>query len=62
MATTSTIVLTEEQRQRLAAALRVAIDQVPSTLGVVSVSPDAGRQMGVPEQFDAQFMPALLIT
>ncbi len=62
MATSTKIQLTEEQRSRLATDLRVPIDQIPTELGVMAISPASADNMGLPEDMHSRFAPALIIT
>jgi hypothetical protein len=62
MATTASIKLTQEQRNELANALRVKPEQIPHEIGIVAVSPESGKLMGLPEDMQARFSPALIIT
>lgn len=62
MATTTTITLTDSQREELANNLRVKLDCIPTEIAIVAVSPQAGKAMGMPEDMNSKFSPALIIT
>jgi hypothetical protein len=62
MATTTRITLTAEQRAQIAQDLRIDKEQVPDEIAIVSVSPEAGASMGMPEDMKGRFAPALIIT
>ena len=50
MATTTRITLTAEQRAQIAQDLRINKEEVPNEIAIVSVSPEAGASMGMPEE------------
>jgi hypothetical protein len=62
MATTTTIKLTEEQIQNIARNLRVDESSIPDSISIVAISPEAGLSMGLPEDMQSKFAPALIIT
>lgn len=62
MATTTKIELTEQQRDAIAKSLRLPLKNVPLTLAIVAVSPEAGESMGLPKDMESRFAPALIIT
>lgn len=62
MATTTKVELTEVQRRKIAEALRLPIEDVPDSIGLVAVSPEAGETMGLPKNMGSKFSPALIIT
>lgn len=62
MATSTKIKLTDDQRRQLASDLRVAIEQIPMELGVMAISPVAASNMGLPQDMQSKFAPALIIT
>lgn len=62
MATTTKLRLTEDQRTQIAADLRVPLNQIPTELGVMAISPEAANNMGLPEDMQSRFAPALIIT
>ena len=62
MATTTKVTLTEEQRQQVAEDLRLDLKDVPHEISIVAVSPEAGINMGMPEDMKGRFAPALIIT
>jgi hypothetical protein len=37
-------------------------EQIPHEIGIVAVSPESGKLMGLPEDMQARFSPALIIT
>jgi len=62
MATTATLRLTDEQKNYLAEALRLRPEDIPDELGIVAVSPEAGELMGLPQDMQSRFAPAMIIT
>jgi hypothetical protein len=61
MATSTRLELTEQQREELAAALRVEKSRIPRFIGIVAVSNEAAERMAVASQ-EMTFLPAMLIT
>ena len=62
MATTTKIVLTEQQLQKIATDLRIPLADVPGELGVMAISPEAASNMGLPHDMQSRFAPSLIIT
>ena len=62
MATTTSVKLTDEQRRQIAEALRLDLDKIPDQIGLVAISPEAGKMMGLPEDMESKFSPALIVT
>ena len=62
MATTMKVKLTQEQREEIAESLRIELQSVPKELGVIAVSPEASKMLGLPEDMGSKFSPALIVT
>ena len=62
MATTATIKLTNDQKKQIAKDLRVDLEKIPDEIGLVAISPEAGKHIGMPENMQSRFAPAMIIT
>lgn len=62
MATTTTIELTENQKNIICNNLRIKKDKVPNTIAIVAIAPEAGSSIGIPEDQHSTFSPALIVT
>jgi hypothetical protein len=62
VATTTNVQLTDEQRKQIAEALRLDVNAIPDSIGLVAVSPEAGEAMGLPKDMGSKFSPSLIIT
>lgn len=58
---TTSISLTENQREGLAKNLGIGLEFVPAALGVVGVPKTSASMLGLPDPMRAKFSPALIM-
>ena len=62
MATTTHIKLTDSQREEVSKNLRISKEKVPESISIVAIAPEAGSSIGIPENQNSTFSPALIVT